>query len=131
MEIIKSILSIGLGLVAAWVFLLSIGLCIQLNQARLNWAEFKSTPIAPNIVFSYVLKVLGLNQFDRLTCGIFIISALMLWPLTIVFGVPAVKTFRARERRAIENLTDDRNEAKLPSTKISLMSESRPLEMHQ
>lgn len=131
MDIIKIILSIGLGLVAAWAFLLLIGLCIQLNQARLNWTECNRTPIAQNVVFNCALKVLGLSQLDRLTCGIFIFNALMLWPLSLVFGIPVVKAFRARERRALENPIADRNEAKLSSTKTSLMSESRPLEMHQ
>ncbi|MHC8293609.1 hypothetical protein [Pseudomonas sp. LB3P58] len=131
MDIIRNVLSVGLVLLGIWAFLLSIGLCIQLKQACLNWIESTKRPIAQNIVFNYVLKVLGLSQLDRLTCSIFIINALMLWPLTLVFGIPAVKTFRARERRALENLIADRNEAKLSSTKTSLMSESRPLEMRQ
>lgn len=131
MDIFKIILSLGLGLVAAWAFLLSVGLCIQLKQVFLNWIESSKTPIAENVILSYVLKTLGLSQLDRLTCSIFIINALMLWPLSLVFGIPLVKAFRARERRTLENLLVDRNEATLSSTKTSLMSKTRPLEMHQ
>jgi len=103
MEIIRTILMVGLVLVAAWLCLLLIGFCSQLNQIRLNFVEGSQTPITQNFVFNRVLNLLGLARFDRLTSGILIINALMLWPLSLVFGIPVVKTLREHDRRAREH----------------------------
>jgi len=131
MEIIRTMLLVGAGLVAAWFCLLLIGMIAQLKQIRRNWVEGRQAPVPQNVVFNHVLKVLGVSEMDRLTCGCFIFNALMLWPVTLLLGVPLVKIFRDRERRTLENLIDDGIEAKRMSLKISSMTQSRPLEMHQ
>ena len=131
MEIIRTMLLVGAGLVAAWFCLLLIGMIAQLKQIRRNWVEGRQAPVPQNVVFNHVLKVLGVSQMDRLTCGFFIFNALMLWPVTLLLGVPLVKIFRDRERRTLANQIVIRDEEDRLSLNTSLMTQSRSLEMHQ
>jgi hypothetical protein len=131
MEIIRTMLLVGAGLVAAWFCLLLIGMIAQLKQIRRNWVEGRQAPVPQNVVFNHVLKVLGVSEMDRLTCGCFIFSALMLWPVTLLLGVPLVKIFRDRERRTLANQIVIRDEEDRLSLNTSSLTQSRSLEMHQ
>jgi hypothetical protein len=81
---------------------LFIGLCVQVKQWCHDWINDTPLPVEPNIVLEKVLVFVGASSFDRFTCVIVILNALVLWPFTLVLAVPAIRAFRQRERRRVE-----------------------------
>ncbi|MDF9778055.1 hypothetical protein [Pseudomonas baetica] len=102
MEIIITTLLIGFSLGAVWIFALFIGLCVQVKQWCHDWINDTPLPVEPNIVLEKVLVFVGANSFDRFTCVMVILNALVLWPFTLVLAVPAIRALRQRERRRVE-----------------------------
>lgn len=102
MDIIRYFLASGLFLWLIWTAALVIGAWPQLRQAQKNWIEDTNAAIHPNAMLTKVLNILGLSAQDRLTCTINIYNALMLWPLTLIFGYPLIKAFRLKETRLLD-----------------------------
>ncbi|RAI70645.1 hypothetical protein DOZ80_09125 [Pseudomonas fluorescens] len=112
MEIITTTLLIGFSLGAVWIFALLVGLCVQLKQWCHNWINNTPSPIKPNIVLEKVQVFVGASSFDRFTCVMVILNALVLWPFSLVLAVPVIRAFRQRERCRVEQ---------------SLVSQSEPM----
>ena len=102
MEIIITTLLIGFSLGAVWIFALFIWLCVQVKQWCHNWTNDTHLPVEPNMVLEKVLVFVGASSFDRFTCALVILNALVLWPFSLVLAVPAIRAFRQRERRRVE-----------------------------
>ncbi|MOA05108.1 hypothetical protein D3C78_1246900 [compost metagenome] len=102
MEIIITTLLIGFSLGAVWIFALFVGLCFQVKQWCHDWMNHTPSTIEPNIVLEKVLVFVGASSFDRFTCALVILNALVLWPFSLVLAVPAIRAFRQRERRRVE-----------------------------
>lgn len=107
MDTIGLVIKVGLYLIAFWVIALSIGAFFQLKQAFQNWIEGTHAPIKNNPIFDLALKVIGVQHGDRLVFGIWIPSALILWPVTLIVAPPAILAYRARTRRKIAKLQID------------------------
>ncbi|MGH8349780.1 MAG: hypothetical protein ACRES5_24935 [Pseudomonas sp.] len=102
MEIIITMLLIGLSLGAVWIFALFVGICIQIKQWCHDWINDTPSPVEPNIVLEKVQVFVGANSFDRFTCAMVILNALVLWPFSLVLAVPVIRAFRQRERLRVE-----------------------------
>lgn len=82
-------------LISIWMLSLITGACYQLNQIRIDWIDRKPFKIPANPVFDFVLRKLGFEQFDRLTCFCGVIVMILAWPLTLVFARLIFSTIRA------------------------------------
>ncbi|WP_085716620.1 hypothetical protein [Pseudomonas sp. B28(2017)] len=102
MEIIITTLLIGFSFGAIWIFALFVGLCVQAKQWCHDWINDTPSPVEPNIILEKVLVFVGASSFDRFTCAMVILNALVLWPISLVLAVPVIKAFRQRERRRVE-----------------------------
>lgn len=103
MEIIITTLLIGFSLGAVWIFALFVGLCVQAKQWCHDWLNDTPSPVEPNIVLEKVLVFVGASSFDRFTCIMVILNALLFWPVSLVLAVPVIRAFRQRERRRVEH----------------------------
>ncbi|MGF6558538.1 hypothetical protein ABIA48_004918 [Pseudomonas sp. S30_BP2TU TE3576] len=102
MGIIITTLLIGFSLGTVWIFALFVGLCVQVKQWCHDWINDTPSPVEPNIVLEKVLVFVGASSFDRFTCAMVILNALVLWPFSLFLAVPAIRAFRQRERRRVE-----------------------------
>jgi hypothetical protein len=102
MGIIITTLLIGFSLGTVWILALFVGLCVQVKQWCHDWINDTPSPVEPNIVLEKVLVFVGARSFDRFTCAMVILNALVLWPFSLVLAVPAIRAFRQRERRRVE-----------------------------
>ncbi|TBN42342.1 hypothetical protein [Pseudomonas sp. BGI-2] len=116
MEIMRHIALVSALLLVLWVFALLIGLFFQLNQIRRNWIEGTYTPTQTNPILDSVLRALGLEHGDRLVHSIALISVVIIWPVSLVFGYPVLAAIREKERNRIKKLQKDQDG---PSSSVS------------
>lgn len=102
MEIVITSLLIGFSLGAVWILALFVGLCVQVKKWCHAWINDTPSPVEPNIVLEKVLVFVGASSFDRFTCVMVILNALVLWPFSLVLAVPVIRAFCQRERRRVE-----------------------------
>lgn len=100
---VKYFFLVSVAMVLVWGLILFFGACVQLKQAFRNWINGTQEPITPNHVLTVVLKALGLNRLDRLTCSVWLFNALMLWPITLVLSIPLISVLRAQDGRFFED----------------------------
>jgi hypothetical protein len=87
---------ISAGLMAIWLIALMIGAYKQVSQIRLDWMHGRPFTIPNNPVLDYALTKLRLQYCDRLTCIFGLLSMILAWPLTLVFGYPVISMISAR-----------------------------------
>jgi hypothetical protein len=51
-----------------------------------------------NAAIDYIIRTLGLEDIDRLSSMILFTTAVLAWPLTLVFGYPILSTLHARKQ---------------------------------
>ena len=124
MEIIITTLLIGFSLGAVWIFALFVGLCVQVKQWCHDWINDTPSSVEPNRVLEKVQAFVGASSFDRFTCVMVILNALVLWPISLVLAVPVIRAFRQRERLRIEkSLTGQSEPTRLsPDMSTSLVT---------
>lgn len=92
----------SLFLATVWISALFLGLLWQLLW---SWIDDGEHPIERNPAIHGLMKIIGREELDGLTVGIWLLVALILWPLTPVFLFALVTAFRARDSRRRHKLS--------------------------
>jgi hypothetical protein len=102
MEIRLVITSISIILVEIWLIALLLGVAWQLRHALRDWVNDAEVTVRTNPVLDTTLRALGFEHVDRLNSALFIVVALMAWPVGLVLAFSAIKVVRARDLRRKE-----------------------------
>ncbi|KPG98429.1 hypothetical protein AEQ67_13850 [Pseudomonas sp. RIT-PI-q] len=111
MEIRLVITNISILLVAIWLISLLWGVAWQLRHALRDWVDDAEVTVRTNPVLDTALRALGLEHVDRLNSALFIVVALLAWPVGLVLAFSAIKVVRARDLRRKEKSRPEVNNA--------------------
>jgi chromate transport protein ChrA len=91
---------VGISIVALWFVAILLAAIQQLNKLRSAWINGLDSAMPSNAAIDYLIRNLGLEQYDRLTCVICIIIAMLVWPVSLVFGYPILSTINAHNQNS-------------------------------